>query len=790
MTSSIQDPEFPGLSAALDVERVLDALASALPECRNGTRLLDGSVVDVRYRPGGPCWVLYHLKLRHGDERSTRQLVSGRVLRVGESPERPPEALVERYRQRVDRGLHTPVVALPDLPMLVYAFPVDASLPGLFDASDGSALRARLGVLWQDRRVRVRRVRVRRLGYTPHARAAFAYEVLNEARGSGVPELRRLVGKMHAKKEPARLFADAWALWRMARGRVNLAPPVGYLPGVGLSLQEMVPGERLGGLVEDPRFMGWARRVGRMLAELHLVEAPLSSRRRPPEEAQTIHRWAGVLRAIRPDLAPRVDRLRDRLAAEVLARAEATAPIHADFHHTNVLVDGDELTFIDLDEAAIGDPMLDVGRFLASLRIPARRAFGEMGGLQEAGESFLEAYLRRRPADQRVARLFEASSLLIAAASAFRIQRATWVEEVAELVGESERVLQQACRGDAVGGPGAARQNAGTRQSGGKHRDAAKLRWIRDGIYMQATLAPHLRRIYGAEATRCRVRPANGGKDAQVGYEIRSPGSRTDRLLRGEVRLTRGGRAAADRLEAAWAMLESDPTGLRLPRPVAYLGGLSLLVWDPPDGESLADLADSPEALIVVEALARGLAVLHEAPLEFGLAPRSLDEELQRLGSRAADVASQQADIATAVTAMVEAAHRAADRLPVRFGPALRTVAPGHLVWNGSRVGLDRVEDVVVAHPLGDVADFVARCLVLAARNGPAWAWGDLARRFRETYLATTAEDPNDLAVFETIALLRLTCGRARRGPDAEPGLARHLLELAETRLVGGGFSG
>jgi len=777
MKTHIHDAEFPGLGAALDMEGVLGALRAALPECRNGVQLLGGTLVDVRYRPGGPCWILYNLNLRHGDNRSVRQLLSGRVLRQGEAPKGAPEALVRRYAGSADRALSTPVLVLPAVPMILYAFPVDAAMPGLFEATDPEAMRGHLGALWSARRVRVHRVRSRLLGYTPHARAAFRYEVLSEARGTGVPELRRLVGKMHAKKEPARLFADAWAVWRAARGRVNLAPPVGYLPSAGLTLQEMVEGERLGGLVEHPEFRKWVRQAACMLAKLHGLAVPLSSRRRAPEEAQTVHRWAGVLRTIRSDLGERVERLGNRIASEVLARAEATAPIHGDFHHTNILVHGEAVTFIDFDEAALGDPMVDVGRFLASLRVPARRAFGDIGALRDAREAFLETYLHRRDDDPRRARLFEAASLLIAGASAFRIQRATWVEEVAELIADAERVLREACE-IRVAGPGSARRSQPPTAPG---------RWAADGIFMQATLAPHVRRAFGAELIECRVveRPDDGA--TRVRYDLH--GSREAEPWRaglvGVLRRGGGGRAVMERMETIRQALEASAHGVRLPRPVAYLGGLSLLVYEPPGGERLASFVDSPEALTVAERLAEGLRALHTAPVELGCAPRTLDEDLQRLSLRVRTRESNHADIVTAVTSVLAAVERATHQLPVRLAPVLRTVHPKHVVWDGTRVGLERLDDLAVSDPLQDVADFVARCVVLGATEGKPVEWEAVAARFREAYLSAAGEDDDDLTVFEACALLRLGCGRVRRSADT--GLSRQLLEIAEAKLMMGG---
>jgi len=775
MTRCIRDAAYPGLSYALDVDTVVEALRAALPECRNGTSLLGGTIVDVRYRPGGPCWVLYNLKLRHGDDRSGRQFLSGRVLRADEPPLPAPDALLQRYAGHPSGILDTPVVSLPQAPMVLYAFPVDESLPGLFEATDPDAMRRHLGELWQDRRIRVRSVRPTMMGYTPHARAAIGYEVLSESRRSGVPELRHLVGKMHAKKEPSRLFADAWAVWRAARGRVNLAPPVGYVPGAGLTLQERVAGERLGGLVDAPDFRRSVRDTGLMLAKLHALSVPLSGRRRAADEVQSVIRWAGVLSTIRPDLTARVERLRDRIAGEVSTRTRAGAPIHGDFHHTNILVDDANLTFIDLDEMALGDPMVDVGRFLASLRVPARRVFGNIGALSEAGEHFLEAYLRRGGGDERRARLFESAGLLIAGASAFRVQRPTWFEEVVELIGEAERVLEYANR-VTVPPPDDA-------PKGGEPPDHAQ--WAGDSMYMQAMLAPHVRRVHGVELLECRAEAhSHDGKARRFRYSLRARHEDRSwtRVFHGVV--GRGGaRRTLERVEALRLLLDDAADSLLLPRSIAYLGGISLQVWEPPAGTRFPDLVGTAEALTAAERLGTALAALHRAPLELLSAPRTLDESLQDVGGRLELFRATQPALAEAATQVHQRLARLTLRVPVRLAPALRTLHPSHVVWNGSRAGLQRVDDIVLSHPFLDAGDFVARCALLGATEQRPDLWDAIGDRFRTAFLAAAPEDGADFPVFEAGRLLRLAIGRQR---DADSGLTHRLVGMAEGRLAAG----
>jgi aminoglycoside phosphotransferase (APT) family kinase protein len=70
------DPALPNLRRALDPEGMAAALATVLPECREGWRIAQHKVTLVRYRPGRRCTLRIRLWLRdsHGDSIVARTL--------------------------------------------------------------------------------------------------------------------------------------------------------------------------------------------------------------------------------------------------------------------------------------------------------------------------------------------------------------------------------------------------------------------------------------------------------------------------------------------------------------------------------------------------------------------------------------------------------------------------------------------------------------------------------------------------------------------------------------------
>ncbi len=749
----------PGLPVALDLDEMHGVIQTALREAGAHDALETLIAMDIRLRSDKPSWILYRAKLRGTDGRAHRRLLSARLARPGDASEVPGPALLEGY-EREDGWIPRPVMELPALQMTLFPYPLDAALPGLLQASSEDAMRRELDRLWGHRRLRVKSVRVRSMGYTPHARAAFDYEVLAEWRRSGEPLVRRLIGKMHSNKPAARLFADSWAVWQAAGGRVGLAAPVGFIGPAGLTLQERVPGERLGGLVDQPGFRNAVRRTARALAHFHGLQVPVGGRRKLTEEVRGVERWAGILRTIRADLTPRVDALRTELLAQVEARMKMSATVHADFHHSNVLVDGERVTIIDLDEMAFGDPMLDVGRFLASLRVPARRAFGDVTALNDAGESFLSEYMARAGelADAGRARLFEAVALLTAAGSSFRIQRQGWPEEVELLLDEAERALEASRTRSMVGG--------GSRAASDQVQPTLPaLPWADDPTYMRAALHPLVRDAYGADLTRCRPkRRSVGSGDDRFHYLL--DGYEGDEPWSGDVEAfhrKRGGKGFLERLSRVRDAIAADPAAPVLPRPIGHLRNLALVVWDVPSGVAVSGIEDPSALLAVAPRIGEALACFHASGVELEQR-RSLADELVRIerGLAARWAGSELGDRAEELLSAVGRMLSAVLRLS---GPTIRIVHPRHLVVDGDRIGLRRVEDVAAGHPWLDLADVSVRLTRMGLQKGWAGQMEAVVEAVRWAYAERTPDDgpgPEGLAPFEALAALRILSSQER----------------------------
>ena len=132
-------------------------------------------------------------------------------------------------------------------------------------------------------------------------------------------------------------------------------------------------------------------------------------------ELANLERFTADILAARPESTREVITLRDRLFAwaEKLPPIDKPVPVHRDFYYSQVLVNGDQLTLIDFDLFALGDPAIDVANFVAHLYFLGLYKFNNLAHLIMEAASFMAVYNQYRPlsanAHQRLA-FYEAAT--------------------------------------------------------------------------------------------------------------------------------------------------------------------------------------------------------------------------------------------------------------------------------------------------------------------------------------------------------------------------------------------
>ena len=278
----------------------------------------------------------------------------------------------------------------------------DAALPQLALLTDPALVGPALERELYGHPVEVRAVGVVR--HKPGRRCTLRYDVRIGAR------TERLYAKTFASERGPDVYRKLRAIVdaNPFGSAVELPEPVGYVTRLKLLLQREVHGAPVRGVL----LAGDQDLAARIADGIHLLHAaPIELDRR-----HGLERELAVLHE-------RIDRLTERdQARRCLSALESAAagrfewrwrPVHRDFYYDQVFVDGSTLGLLDLDDAAMSEPALDVSNFLAHLRLLALEEPSRCEGIAAAANAFRNRMRSLDPdLDPSLLRVLEAGTLL------------------------------------------------------------------------------------------------------------------------------------------------------------------------------------------------------------------------------------------------------------------------------------------------------------------------------------------------------------------------------------------
>jgi hypothetical protein len=170
----------------------------------------------------------------------------------------------------------------------------------------------------------------------------------------------------------ARSMSTLQLLWDETRDRdvfFGLPRPLAWSNDPPLLILGAVHGRALADIPQEE--VPWDA-IGRWMANLHQLRTPLPRRYDLDGEMLTLRRWSTeIASAGAPDgLVRRYDALIDDIvaAAPTDAARPLTGVIHRDLHQEHLMVDHrGRVGVVDLDEARVGDPHVDLGHIYAHL---------------------------------------------------------------------------------------------------------------------------------------------------------------------------------------------------------------------------------------------------------------------------------------------------------------------------------------------------------------------------------------------------------------------------------------
>ncbi len=482
LQSPLLRQELPGLVEAFDGAAMRERLQTALFGKTNPNYTIERATPgQAIYQPGDSCVLRYSLEVR--DSRSGeifKPLVVARVF--------PTQAASTVYkRDRLDplralmRGREEiapfaqPVALIRPLNMVVHVFPIDGQLPTLIGATDRERVVEILRETLPDALMgdfEVEDCRIEPGHYGRMHRCVFRYYVHGRRAGSDEPETQLVYGKVAddgsgALTGPVIAALRERVLDSSSPYHFNIPHALGFRPDLQLLLLEAIPGAPQVAPLLAARLRGEDARVGsttledmheacaRIAVALHTSGIKLGRRRTFDDEMTVLRDGFAAMRGVSPELAAQLQGWLERLA--VVAEQSDAMPLcfsHGDFTYTQLIFDGQSSGLVDFDTVCQAEPAIDLGQFLAYLRVAVQKAHrnaaqAPTGLADELGEAFYDAYVAAADtwlADEEQLRartsVYEIVSLLRLALHSWQKLKAARIQNVLAVLEERMACLQ------------------------------------------------------------------------------------------------------------------------------------------------------------------------------------------------------------------------------------------------------------------------------------------------------------------------------------------------------------
>jgi len=325
------DPALPQRDLLLD-ETVMAQYLSRLVQPYGALGVQSCERLRTKYRVGTSLRILYHVK---GVDQSYR--IAARAF---------PKA------QRVDRRSTPAEIHAAELNTSFWLFPNDRKIKNLLLLDDiPGELRNIQGQQW---------IKSRIVGHAPEK--SLTAQCISE------DDAVLAYAKIYAGDEGRQVFDTYVHVNAEIDNRhVRLPRALSYSGNHRLLLLESLPGVSLSAV------RSWRRKhsfflLGRALRDLHVVSPPAWLSRSTRLSPEALTRATDTIAQARPDVAPLVQRLSDRLLQRHgTLCGDEPALLHGDVHPKNILLSNDRVYLLDLDQAAVGNALVDLASVIAGL---------------------------------------------------------------------------------------------------------------------------------------------------------------------------------------------------------------------------------------------------------------------------------------------------------------------------------------------------------------------------------------------------------------------------------------
>ena len=159
------------------------------------------------------------------------------------------------------------------------------------------------------------------------------------------------------------------------------------------------------------------------------------------DEIRIMTQWTSQAVQLFPVIADDASRLLEQIIQKGNAiKDRVKAPVHRDFYDKQIMVFGDKVTFIDFDSLVLGDPAIDVGNFIAHLKLRGIQSKGNPEHFSGIKRRFTNTYLKHAQMDSQESIILYTSAALLRLACVYLFRPGGWrlffplIREAAETI--------------------------------------------------------------------------------------------------------------------------------------------------------------------------------------------------------------------------------------------------------------------------------------------------------------------------------------------------------------------
>lgn len=400
MTTTIIDPQFPQIAKILDPSFMLGMLQEALfsnKEISTRIKIENCSIGEKRYKPRKSFKLSYTLLVRELESHKCyEQVITAQLnpLEAGQS-----EAGVYLESLAVYPVDMPPVSYLPEVNMMLWAFPHDRSLPNLPNILDTEKLEPYFATHLLGCQLKVSEkiaaIQTKVMHYLPEQSCMIRYTLTIAGQTTAEDGVREII--IYGKNYHDDSGCNTYAIMKQLAEQIgHCAQPLQYDPKTKTLWQAHVlgtPFEWTATLLDNH---GLVVKAAKCIAVFHSCNIEAAGQYGFTQICQQLEAAVKISATVDAGLGERVQ----DLVSEIFYVHQAlnwtdsayAAPLHLDLKMGNLLISEDKAFLVDMDSVCLGDPLIDIGSFIANLYLNGLRAGSTVTEIDQVVVCFIEEY--------------------------------------------------------------------------------------------------------------------------------------------------------------------------------------------------------------------------------------------------------------------------------------------------------------------------------------------------------------------------------------------------------------